>query len=366
MEARRLRDEFVAEVRSGRTRESSRERRNATFAAVADHWLRTQSALVDVGQLAPRTLDDYELSVGARERRSQVVQRRRPAGRRRPRLGRARNPDRRTRGRHPRGQRRLARRELHRRTGAQHARHRRRPRVVGRDRRGARPHVPRRHNDPTSPSNDRRAAGQRGELVTRSGSAIAVTGLHKSFGDHLVLAGVDLEVAEGTILRGHRRPRRAAQALHRPPVCAPALRGARSRPLGHRAAAGDRRVRDRRPRPRDRVAAGADGQCLLGRPRPRGRAPGRGPPAGGRRRPGRPRRPLGDFARLPPRRPGLRHHRARDRARDRARAVGSLRDAARRRSVGRAAAGRATERGRAQERDGADRRGGGRRPRARP
>jgi integrase len=63
MEARRLRDEFVAEIRSGRARESSRERRNATFAAVADHWLDAQRALVDVGELAPRTLDGYELSV---------------------------------------------------------------------------------------------------------------------------------------------------------------------------------------------------------------------------------------------------------------------------------------------------------------
>jgi ABC-2 type transport system ATP-binding protein len=35
--------------------------------------------------------------------------------------------------------------------------------------------------------------------VTDPRSAIAVTGLRKSFGDHLVLDGVDLDVAEGTI-----------------------------------------------------------------------------------------------------------------------------------------------------------------------
>jgi ABC-2 type transport system ATP-binding protein len=35
--------------------------------------------------------------------------------------------------------------------------------------------------------------------VTRTGSAIAATGLRKSFGDHVVLDGVDFDVAEGTI-----------------------------------------------------------------------------------------------------------------------------------------------------------------------
>jgi ABC-2 type transport system ATP-binding protein len=35
--------------------------------------------------------------------------------------------------------------------------------------------------------------------MTDPGSAIAVTGLRKSFGDHLVLGGVNLDVAEGTI-----------------------------------------------------------------------------------------------------------------------------------------------------------------------
>jgi hypothetical protein len=51
MEARRLRDEFVAEVRRGQPREPS-ERRRATFAEVADEWLAAQRSLVDVGELA--------------------------------------------------------------------------------------------------------------------------------------------------------------------------------------------------------------------------------------------------------------------------------------------------------------------------
>ncbi len=39
-----------------------------------------------------------------------------------------------------------------------------------------------------------------GNLATaRAPSAIAVTGLRKSFGDHVVLDGIDLDVAEGTI-----------------------------------------------------------------------------------------------------------------------------------------------------------------------
>jgi ABC-2 type transport system ATP-binding protein len=35
--------------------------------------------------------------------------------------------------------------------------------------------------------------------MTRPRSAIAATGLRKAFGDHLVLDGIDLDVAEGTI-----------------------------------------------------------------------------------------------------------------------------------------------------------------------
>ena len=61
---------------------------------------------------------------------------------------------RRPRGRHPRGHRRLARRELAASARAQRARGRRRPRDVGRDRRGARPHVRRRHRDPASLTSD--------------------------------------------------------------------------------------------------------------------------------------------------------------------------------------------------------------------
>jgi ABC-2 type transport system ATP-binding protein len=40
---------------------------------------------------------------------------------------------------------------------------------------------------------------KRGSMTTRSQPAIRATGLRKSFGDKLVLDGIDLEVAEGTI-----------------------------------------------------------------------------------------------------------------------------------------------------------------------
>lgn len=63
MEARRLRDEFVAEVRRGRLPSATHERRRANFEAVASEWLDAQRALVEVAELAPRTLDGYELSV---------------------------------------------------------------------------------------------------------------------------------------------------------------------------------------------------------------------------------------------------------------------------------------------------------------
>jgi integrase len=63
MEARRLRDEFVAEVRQGRLRSAVRDRRRTSFEAVAGQWLDAQRALIDVGELAPRTLEGYELSV---------------------------------------------------------------------------------------------------------------------------------------------------------------------------------------------------------------------------------------------------------------------------------------------------------------
>jgi integrase len=63
MEARRLRDEFVAAVRTGRVPAAPGDRRRRTFGEVADDWLTSQQALVDVGELAPRTLDAYEVAV---------------------------------------------------------------------------------------------------------------------------------------------------------------------------------------------------------------------------------------------------------------------------------------------------------------
>jgi hypothetical protein len=62
MHARRLRDEFVGEVRRGDPW-AVRTSRPRAFAEAADAWLAMQAALVDVGELAPRTLDGYELSV---------------------------------------------------------------------------------------------------------------------------------------------------------------------------------------------------------------------------------------------------------------------------------------------------------------
>jgi hypothetical protein len=63
MKAHRLRDEFVAEIRTGRSAAPSGDRRRTTFATVAGEWLDAQRALVEVGELAPRTLDGYKLSV---------------------------------------------------------------------------------------------------------------------------------------------------------------------------------------------------------------------------------------------------------------------------------------------------------------
>ena len=61
MEARRLRDEFRVEVQSGRHVVGSSERR-VTFCEVADEWLRKHQQLVRVRELAPRTLDAYEVA----------------------------------------------------------------------------------------------------------------------------------------------------------------------------------------------------------------------------------------------------------------------------------------------------------------
>ena len=62
MEARRLRDEFVADVRRGVSTTAPPARR-LVFSDAADAWLAMQASLVVVGELAPRTLDGYELSV---------------------------------------------------------------------------------------------------------------------------------------------------------------------------------------------------------------------------------------------------------------------------------------------------------------
>jgi hypothetical protein len=51
MEARRLRDDFIAAVRHGRVAADPADRRRRTFAEVADEWLEAQQALVDVGEL---------------------------------------------------------------------------------------------------------------------------------------------------------------------------------------------------------------------------------------------------------------------------------------------------------------------------
>ena len=83
------------------------------------------------------------------------------------------------------------------RPGPQRARRRRRPRAVGRDRRGARPHLRRRHRDPASLTAIDRDRER--EHMTRPQSAIAATGLRKSYGDKVVLDGIDLDVAEGTV-----------------------------------------------------------------------------------------------------------------------------------------------------------------------
>ena len=79
-----------------------------------------------------------------------------------------------------------------------------------RDRRGARPHLLRRHRDPPLLNQDRR----RMTTMTATRTAIAVTGLRKSFGDKVVLDGIDLNVAEGTSSRCS-----APTAPARPPWC---------------------------------------------------------------------------------------------------------------------------------------------------
>jgi hypothetical protein len=63
VEARRLRDDFVAEVHRGHAREPASERRRATFGEIAEAWLSAKRALVDVDELAPSTVSGYEISV---------------------------------------------------------------------------------------------------------------------------------------------------------------------------------------------------------------------------------------------------------------------------------------------------------------
>jgi len=56
--------------------------------------------------------------------------------------------------------------------------------------------------------------------MTGMPSAITVTGLRKSFGDHVVLDGIDLDVAEGNGLRAtwaRTAPARASTATSRTP-----------------------------------------------------------------------------------------------------------------------------------------------------
>jgi hypothetical protein len=62
MEARRLRDEFVAEVRRSDGR-LNRAWRRTPFADAADAWHAMQISLVEVDELAQTTLEGYEISV---------------------------------------------------------------------------------------------------------------------------------------------------------------------------------------------------------------------------------------------------------------------------------------------------------------
>src|SRR5215217_2408499 len=134
---------------------------------------------------------------GARDGCREVRQRRRPP--RRGRAWRRPRPDRIRQGRDrdPRRGRRLA--------GPQHALRqraqrpgRRRASGVGRGRgRGPRPHLLRGHHHQPL----RRERHRKGRDMTSptARSAIAAAGLRKSFGDKVVLDGIDLQVAEGTI-----------------------------------------------------------------------------------------------------------------------------------------------------------------------
>src|SRR5438477_8125534 len=81
---------------------------------------------------------------------------------------------------------------------AQPAGRRQPARGVRRDRRGARAHLLRRHHDP--PFLIHSCPGKRKTMtITQSRPAIAATGLRKSFGDQVVLDGLDLNVQRGTV-----------------------------------------------------------------------------------------------------------------------------------------------------------------------
>ena len=86
------------------------------------------------------------------------------------------------------------------RQGAQPHGHRRWPRVLRRDGRSARQHQLRGHRDPPfigPGKNSSHGAGVTATIPARP--AISATGLRKAYGDNVVLDGIDLTVAEGTI-----------------------------------------------------------------------------------------------------------------------------------------------------------------------
>src|SRR6266545_1640421 len=100
------------------------------------------------------------------------------------------------RGRHPHGHRRLARPQHRRRTHPQRAGRGRRTRQQRGNRRSAGPHLCRRHHRPPHlshpPEREEKA------MATTHRPAIEATGLRKSYGEKLVLGGIDLTVPEGT------------------------------------------------------------------------------------------------------------------------------------------------------------------------
>ena len=152
----------------------------------------------------------------------------------------------------------------------------------GETRRGPRPHLLRRHHHPpllppTTPRKDE-------TMTTPRRTAIAATGLRKSFGDKVVLDGIDLRGRRGHDLRA-ARPQRRRQDHHGADPVHPdrRRRRARSRVAGHdlaqRAGRGARgRSASPASSPRWTSCSPARRTCILdGRPAPPG--PGRGPAA---------------------------------------------------------------------------------------